>query len=648
MKTIIQKNLRRMARFYAMGLGVALRIIHNRLRKYWFCRIHKKRWRSDASYHTWDDICARKHLGFMLRSTITTSFETLFKQLTAHTYWKRILNDPLFTPHLPHQDAIRHQADAIVHHKISLLGFDAYTFPSHGIPWHTDFTTNTASPLSWHNAFYNDITIPEQLPQQPEYRLPDIKIPWELSRFHYFFILGLAHRAEIEAHNNDQATVYAQTFANYFNDWADKNPYCQGVNWVNPMEVAIRSINLIWAFHFFSKTSSPNPNFWQRFVCILYDHATYLEHNWEVSDKPNNHYIADLVGYLYLSVFFGDRKQQQQTLLTIEKQMKHQILPDGTCYEGSTHYHALDTELLLHVLLLCKHTELVLPTYLEQTITNMIHSKAAYTSPDGTIIQIGDNDGGKIVTGLTPTAIQQPLVQTKQHFGLTIILTPRLHITFRHPIYQAHQPTGHFHYDMLSYTLCVDGTPIIIDPGTYLYTAHPTLRNYLRSFAAHNTFYIDPDPITQSNNDLFQLQRRPQSFTATIKATDKTITIHDFYNHYQQIGLTAHRKLELDQQKNELIIIDWWVQEKNDINVSALHSAWSLHFAPGITLEKKDFYLWTINKDSSIIGVLRTSCEYSITTDFFSPTYGSLQSCWSLRAKTSQANAHQYIGITIS
>jgi hypothetical protein len=46
---------------------------------------------------------------------------------------------------------------------------------------------------------------------------------------------------------------------------------------------------------------------------------------------------------------------------------------------------------------------------------------------------------------------------------------------------------GHAHNDQLSVTFCVDGVPVIIDPGVVCYGADPQRRNRDRSTAAHAT-----------------------------------------------------------------------------------------------------------------------------------------------------------------
>jgi hypothetical protein len=50
---------------------------------------------------------------------------------------------------------------------------------------------------------------------------------------------------------------------------------------------------------------------------------------------------------------------------------------------------------------------------------------------------------------------------------------------------------GHGHADLLSVQAAVFGEPVIVDPGTYAYTADADWRNYFRSSTAHSTVTVD-------------------------------------------------------------------------------------------------------------------------------------------------------------
>jgi len=53
---------------------------------------------------------------------------------------------------------------------------------------------------------------------------------------------------------------------------------------------------------------------------------------------------------------------------------------------------------------------------------------------------------------------------------------------------------GHAHADALSMTLSLAGRPLLVDPGTAVYTVDPQLRDRFRSSASHNTLTIDKQP----------------------------------------------------------------------------------------------------------------------------------------------------------
>jgi hypothetical protein len=78
-------------------------------------------------------------------------------------------------------------------------------------------------------------------------------------------------------------------------------------------------------------------------------------------------------------------------------------------------------------------------------------------------------------------------------FGLFLYTSPLLYLALR--CWPGRKPflTGHMHNDQLSMELVIDGKEIITDPGTYLYTPLPEIRNAYRSRVAHVTPCPIPD-----------------------------------------------------------------------------------------------------------------------------------------------------------
>jgi hypothetical protein len=123
-------------------------------------------------------------------------------------------------------------------------------------------------------------------------------------------------------------------------------------------------------------------------------------------------------------------------------------------------------------------------------------------------------------------------------FGLFVFRSARLYvgIVCRAPGWRG--PTGHLHHDLLSVELQIDGEDLLADPGSYVYTPFPVLRNEYRSVHAHFTPWWredEPAPL----DSLFALEQTVRcsilaasgtEFRASITASGvsavRTVTIH--------------------------------------------------------------------------------------------------------------------------
>jgi len=136
-------------------------------------------------------------------------------------------------------------------------------------------------------------------------------------------------------------------------------------------------------------------------------------------------------------------------------------------------------------------------------------------------------------------------------FGLWIIRGERLHLTVRCGATGRIDRGGHAHNDQLSVTLCVDGIPVIQDPGTYCYTPFPEQRNRYRSVLAH----FAPRPTSLPHREpgdlnlgLFRLDDRAQ---AECLGFDNG----RFLGHHRGFGYPVWRYLKIEDDVLE--ICDW-------------------------------------------------------------------------------------------
>lgn len=485
-------------RIHELGIFGLTKVLKRRtIAKVWHWRMRNKALRHQA-HHSWEK----------LEQKYNVELKTFLSNIKDDFYIYTILQDAQFLELLPPSYTDNNQllshANQAAGHTFNLLG-SGYVSLGKTINWHGDFKKNNLSnPFTkadanfsyetYAHTFHTEIPIPQQETDFITYH-EDIKVIWDIGRMQHLTLLGLAF-------SESENKYFFDVFTNDLNSFTKQVNYLLGPQWKCPMDVAIRAINLIWSFHFFKKNL--DKDFLKKYICLLYDHLEYLSWNMEESDKPNNHLLADHVGQLYLAVFFRSLpsgiKRLDKTINELEKAFRQQILSDGTSYEGSTAYHSLDCELLLHATTLLRAIKIP-HTKLESLLDKMLDFRAACTTKTGALLTIGDDDGGKIVFGINTQPSSERL-KIFSDFGIAIARTPHMHVTLRAAPKIAKRPTGHYHQDSLSITLTVNEHPVFIDPGSFVYSANTEWRRFFKAPQQHSTFYAEE--YQENHIDLFQ------------------------------------------------------------------------------------------------------------------------------------------------
>lgn len=133
-----------------------------------------------------------------------------------------------------------------------------------------------------------------------------------------------------------------------------------------------------------------------------------------------------------------------------------------------------------------------------------------------------------------------------EEFGIVIVESDRLFLSVVIDTTKNTNLTGHTHNDKLSIELMVDGNYITRDPGGYVYTAAPEIRDLFRSTAAHNTIFVSG--VEQNKFDgVFGLKR--MSTGELLMGTCERILAKASYggvNHVRDIHITDNRILVKD------------------------------------------------------------------------------------------------------
>ncbi len=522
------------------------------------------------------------------------------------------------------------------------LGSDWYHLDD--IMWHIDIRLKQQGGSDYAfdaSLFYADIKIEAG---QSEDINKDIKVPWELSRLQHLPLLAQAYKRE---RNN----TYINTFIHHVEHWLTHNRYLLGINWLCPMEVALRSISLVVAFDGFKQADIPDA-FWQRYVGLLYDHMAYLEHNWEWYDgRTSNHYLSDLVGYLYLCYFFQSlddvKKKTDWCIQEIIRESDKQIFAEGTSYEGSTRYHLLVTELLYHVELLCSTMNITLPQSFHQKLARMFEFIKWCSINETDMITIGDHDAGKVLWPGLPRNLlssyntnQNRQIKHFEQFGLSIFRNDTWHLSLRHHAYTNRQPSGHHHNDAGSVTLAIKGVPVLVDPGSYVYTASSVWRNRFRSACVHNVMSVASHEPVPFDERLFALNIPEHVLDLDCANYYNLMTRHKLY---ERFGLIYDRDITIDG--NALKLTEVW-HKSSSVNED-LFSFFNFTFAPDIVMKKEGSH-WLGCYNGEAWFRLETSLNLHKTRGHLSSTYGIKQETVRLCARMPLEVGKEYVCTLIS
>jgi hypothetical protein len=142
---------------------------------------------------------------------------------------------------------------------------------------------------------------------------------------------------------------------------------------------------------------------------------------------------------------------------------------------------------------------------------------------------------------------------------------------------------NHAHCDQLNVEFCWDGKPVVVDPGTYLYSGSVPTRNVFRSTRAHNTVVVDGEEQNRFwPGLLFRMMDDTRSDAKVWRAGLERVEFVGEHSGYQRlrgkVGVT--RRVTLDSPREILFVGD-------TLRGKGTHELeWFFHLAPGIVPER--------------------------------------------------------------
>lgn len=538
--------------------------------------------------------------------------------------------------------AATHSAESSCNHTLNLLGAREY-FSHAPLPWSQDYR--------FHFDWGFDTPSHEIRIGDPDGT--DIKVPWELSRFYHLPNLAIGYR-------ETKKEQFLTEIIDEISDWIEKNQFGFGPNWMNAMEVGIRAANWCVTIDLIKPLLSLRNKghvLFLRKVCqSLMHHGYFIENNIEYGPISSNHYLADMVGLLYLAVFFSPinkvRRWLRLAVHGLNDCMNKQVLSDGVYFESSTSYHRLATELFGYAALLTRTAGVALSPDYEAKLKKMFTFSMQYMD-HGYVPQFGDTDNGRLHTlgeDLCCSDMQDHshlrslygrIFPTESGFVQSTTLFPCGKIAIMrsdHLMVFANARDngqggngGHCHNDILSFELTVKGNAAIIDTGTGCYTSNKELRNIFRSTRMHNTVAVDhqeQNRIPPPSEGVFWMHR--DASTRILKWDSNELHDHLIAEHTGFCRLpdpVIHRRgLYLNKELNHLLIHDEFLCKREH------EFEWNFHLAPHaevfcdgrsrLRIVIDDCVLFCDTDQRAVI---------EITTSPYSPSYGVISKSPTIR-----------------
>jgi len=533
-------------------------------------------------------------------------------------------------PLLPAAQGLRREADDVLAHRFDLLGSGPVSL-GEDIDWHRDFKSG----YRWPRDFYQDV-VPTRLDDSS-----DAKVPWELSRGHHLLTLA---RAACLFEDERCATELERQLRS----WLDENPPGYGINWTNPMEVALRAVNWVWAVRTLEIWRPLDQELRSRLTTSLQAHARHIGANLEGTPQlRSNHYLSDILGLLVIGASLegdaGVARLFGKAHKAFEREIRSQVHEDGIGFEASLPYHGLALEIFLLARVVADWRAHPFSRAYDQRLGVMLAASRGLRQPDGRVPQVGDGDSGRVLPAgfeRKPTfdhllwlgaailrdsrpSDEKPheevawtlgveawnRVQTRPVAaerdsrpyplgGFFVMRGERTHVVVRCGDVGQNGNGGHSHNDALSFELW-HGVPFVVDPGTYVYTSDPAARNSFRSTASHNTVSVSAAEINPiAEQELFRLRQfarpRVEVFEAGSELT-RLVAVHDGFRRLEP-PVTHRRRFTLGRLRGALEIVDELLG-RGDQQAESF-----LHLAPGIRVER-------VGDD----GFVLSSSEYELT-----------------------------------
>jgi hypothetical protein len=477
------------------------------------------------------------------------------------------------------------------------------------VDWHVDPLTRRRSPaVHWTSLDPLDETL-----------VGDSKGVWEVNRHQWMVQLAQAYRLT-------GREEYPESVVRHLAEWRHANPPGVGINWASSLEVGYRLMSWCWALFLLRDSRAlSRPEVLADVFGSLWRHAAHVDRYLSIYFSPNTHLTGEALALVYAGVLFPEFRAARRWLRlgidVLAHESRRQILSDGVYFEQATCYQLYTADIYSHLILLGTVGGFDVPADLRERLQRLVDFLVAIRRPDGSIPEIGDDDGGALppvgsarprdfrpmfstaaalfersdyawaADGLAPETVWLMGARAARLVdGLSAAPPPaRRSSEFNEGGYvilrngwdrDAHQlifdvgpldrgnGAAHGHADLLSVQCAAFGQTFIVDPGTFTYTADRAARDFFRSTAAHSTVTVDGRPQAEPNGP-FGWKRRPRARLRSHQMMDTLDVVDADHGAYTVLPDPVHhrRRVIFVRQQFWVIVDDLDGRDEHRVDV---------------------------------------------------------------------------------
>lgn len=287
---------------------------------------------------------------------------------------------------------------------------------------------------------------------------------------------------------------YLDCYKSLVRSWLKACPYMKGDAW-HPYTISLRLVNWLIAADLFNGELENDEELFSELQISIYRQYRHLLINQETHLRAN-HWWENLKTLVIVSAAFGEHEILSKTATRLEEQLSEQILPDGVHFERSLMYHKLVLEGMLRVHLASTQLNFDLSDNYFQKMSAMLDAMASIEKGMGKTPFFNDSADGIAKTASAIILACRATLKIKandakisfNYAGFYKLYEGNIAVVFFAGNPGPSYMLGHSHCDLLSYEVSINGTPILVNAGTYAYQSK--LRPCFRGTEAHNTAMV--------------------------------------------------------------------------------------------------------------------------------------------------------------